>query len=52
MCRHFPGAASDNTDSIVGTKGTATVNGGQNKQQTDVDGVAWQSEVPKNDMYQ
>ena len=52
MCRHFPGAASDNTDSIVGTKGTATVNGFQNKQQTDVDGVAWQSEVPKNDMYQ
>ena len=52
MCRHFPGAASDNTDSIVGTKGTATVNGFQNKQQTDVDGVAWQSEVPKNDVYQ
>ena len=52
MCRHFPGAASDNTDSIVGTKGTATVNGFQNKQQTVVDGVAWQSEVPKNDVYQ
>ena len=52
MCRHFPGAASDNTDSIVGTKGTATVKGFQNKQQTDVDGVAWQSEVPKNDVYQ
>jgi myo-inositol 2-dehydrogenase / D-chiro-inositol 1-dehydrogenase len=52
MCRHFPGAASDNSDYIVGTKGTATVNGFQNMQQTVVDGVTWQSEVPKNDMYQ
>ena len=52
MCRHFPGAASDNTDYIVGTKGTATVSGFQNTQQTVVDGVTWQSEVPKNDMYQ
>ena len=52
MCRHFPGAANDNTDYIAGTKGTATVNGFQNTQQTVVDGVTWQSEVPKNDMYQ
>ena len=52
MCRHFPGAANDNSDYIVGTKGTATVNGFQNKQQTVVDGVTWQSEAPKNDMYQ
>ena len=52
MCRHFPGAASDNSDYIVGTKGTATVNGFQNKQQTVVDGVTWQSEASKYDMYQ
>jgi len=52
ICRHFPGAASDNSDSIVGTRGTATVNGFQNKQQTVVDGATWQSEAPKNDMYQ
>ena len=52
MCRHFPGAASDNSDYIVGAKGTATVNGSQNTQQTVVDGMTWQSEAPKNDMYQ
>jgi myo-inositol 2-dehydrogenase/D-chiro-inositol 1-dehydrogenase len=52
MCRHFPGAASDNSDYIVGAKGTATVNGFQNKQQTVVDGVTWQSEALKYDMYQ
>ena len=52
MCRHFPGAASDNSDYIVGTKGTATVNGFQNKQQTVVDGVTWQSAASKYDMYQ
>jgi myo-inositol 2-dehydrogenase / D-chiro-inositol 1-dehydrogenase len=52
MCRHFPGAASDNSDYIVGTKGTATVNGFQNRQQTIVDGVTWQSEASKVDMYQ
>jgi predicted dehydrogenase len=52
MCRHFPGAASDNSDYIVGAKGTATVNGFQNKQQTVVDGVTWQSEASKYDMYQ
>ena len=52
MCRHFPGAASDNSDYIVGGTGTATVNGFQNKQQTIVDGVTWQSEASKYDMYQ
>ena len=52
MCRHFPGAASDNSDYIVGTTGTATVNGFQNTQQTVVNGDVWQSEAPKNDMYQ
>ena len=52
MCRHFPGAASDNSDYIVGAKGTATVNGFQNTQKTVVDGVTWQSEAPKTDMYQ
>jgi predicted dehydrogenase len=45
MCRHFPGAASDNSDYIVGTTGTATVNGFQNTQQTVVNGDVWQSEA-------
>ena len=52
MCRHFPGAANDNSDYIVGTAGTATVNGLQNKQQTVSNGETWQSQAPKNDMYQ
>lgn len=52
MCRHFPGAANDNSDYVVGTKGTATVNGFANKQEIVVDGSVWQSEAPKNDMYQ
>ena len=52
MCRHFPGAANDNSDYVVGTKGTATVNGFANRQEIVVDGSVWQSEAPKNDMYQ
>ena len=52
MCRHFPGAANDNSDYIIGTVGTATVNGFRNRQELSRDGVVWQSGVPKNDMYQ
>ena len=51
-CRHFPGAASDNSDYIVGTTGMATVNGFQNIQQIVADGKTWQSDAKKNDMYQ
>jgi myo-inositol 2-dehydrogenase/D-chiro-inositol 1-dehydrogenase len=53
MCRHFPGASNDNSDYIIGTSGTATVNGFGNRQETvSADGTRWQSQVPKNDMYQ
>ncbi|MEI8071728.1 MAG: Gfo/Idh/MocA family oxidoreductase [Planctomycetota bacterium] len=52
MCRHFPGASNDNSDYLIGTTGTATVNGFDNRQQIVADSKTWQSEVPKNDMYQ
>jgi len=52
MCRHFPGAASDNSDYIMGTHGTATVNGWKNLHEIVSGGTTWKSDRPKNDMYQ
>ena len=52
MCRHFPGAANENADYVIGTTGTATINGFANQQEMVTNGTRWQSNVPKNDMYQ
>jgi myo-inositol 2-dehydrogenase/D-chiro-inositol 1-dehydrogenase len=51
-CRHFPGAASDNTDYVTGTTGTGLINGFGNKHQLTTPAGSWQSEAPKNAMYQ
>ena len=51
-CRHFPGAAVDISDYVMTADGDATINGRLNIQQTVAGGTTWQSEVPKNDMYQ
>lgn len=51
MCRHWPNSPSDNSDYVMGTKGTATVNGW-----TDTHVItgpnAWRSSAQRNDMYQ
>lgn len=52
MCRHFPNSATDNSDYIIGEKGIARVNGWIDLQEITSDGKKWQSEAPKNDMYQ
>ena len=52
MCRHVPGASSDNSDYIMGANGYAVVNGWKDQHEIITDGKSWRSEVPKNDMYQ
>jgi predicted dehydrogenase len=52
MCRHFPGAANDNTDYVMGATGSATIEGGNGPLETVTDGVKWESAAPRNDMYQ
>ena len=52
MCRHFPGAAADNSDYVIGTTGTALVNGFQNVRQIQAGGSTYSSDAPKSDMYQ
>jgi len=51
MCRHYPGCARDNTDYVTGTTGTATINGRTVNRLETADGT-WDSDAPKNDMYQ
>jgi predicted dehydrogenase len=52
MCRHFPGAANDNTDYVTGATGSATIEGWNGPVETVTDGVKWESAAPRNDMYQ
>ncbi|MCA9285314.1 MAG: Gfo/Idh/MocA family oxidoreductase [Phycisphaerales bacterium] len=51
MCRHYPNCPSDNSDYLLGEKGTCTVNGW-----TDTHVItgenAWTCTAPRNDMYQ
>lgn len=51
MCRHWPNSPSDNSDYVLGSKGTATVNG-WNDTHVITGPNAWKCETPKNDMYQ
>jgi hypothetical protein len=52
MCRHFPGAANDNTDYVTGATGSATIEGWNGPLETVSGGVKWESAAPRNDMYQ
>ncbi len=51
MCRHWPNSPSDNSDYLMGTLGTATVNG-WNDTHVITGPNAWQSQAQRNDMYQ
>ncbi|MBM3953493.1 MAG: Gfo/Idh/MocA family oxidoreductase [Planctomycetes bacterium] len=52
MCRHFPGAANDNSDFVIGATGHALVNGFGGVHKIVLGGTTWESEVERNDMYQ
>jgi myo-inositol 2-dehydrogenase/D-chiro-inositol 1-dehydrogenase len=51
MCRHFPNTPFDNSDLILGTKGTCTVNGWADVQEISGENP-WKCQTPKNNMYQ
>jgi len=51
MCRHWPSSPSDNSDYILGSLGTATING-WNDTHVITGPNAWQCSTARNDMYQ
>ena len=51
MCRHFPNSPSDNSDTIMGSKGVCRVNGWVDLHEITGE-TNWKCKTPKNDMYQ
>lgn len=52
MCRHYPGASTDVSVSVIGAKGVATVASAREKEQIVADGQTWRSDAPNKDKYQ